>query len=58
MLEMWDSRGSVQGRERAGRVGGAGGVRALYIGAGSDRGSVWTARGWESKGTAGRRESV
>jgi hypothetical protein len=30
----------VQARERVGRVGEAEGVRALYIGAGSNRGSV------------------
>jgi hypothetical protein len=30
----------VQGRERAGRAEGVGGARALYIGAGSNRGSV------------------
>jgi hypothetical protein len=30
----------VQVRERAGRAGGAEGARALYIGAGSNRGSV------------------
>jgi hypothetical protein len=30
----------MQARERAGRAGEAGGVRALYIGAGSNRGSV------------------
>jgi hypothetical protein len=30
----------VQARERAGRAGGAEEVRVLYIGAGSNRGSV------------------
>jgi hypothetical protein len=48
----------VQGKERAGRAERAEGARALYIGAGSNRGSVWTVRGWESKGTARRRESI
>jgi hypothetical protein len=30
----------MQGRERAGRAEEAGGAKALYIGAGSNRGSV------------------